>query len=904
MAFCIGPFCGKFRDELGDSDSDDDDGTNMRAKTKGKAKRKRPKKDRTNVASTNMMWPPYLSEVRVLVKGRSGAEEMKAVTQLKTPYNQNLTENMLNRINQLHQVEIIEISKCNLQKIPPSLEELEGLFFLVLSYNNIRKFSAELARCEALERIVLDWNQIGEIEPGIFSDTTFQKLEVINLSHNRLTFLPTDFPRTAAKALRYVDLSYNQLTSVPSELMQCRELRELNLSHNRLSSLPEKYELKRLKKLFLSFNELVSLPEDIGISEKLEKLRITSNQIKRLPFSILKLWKNASPTGRLEELLVDRNPLQVPSITAFEMESGTGGMNRALELLQWHQKEAEEEMRQRTQLALKDQEAQLALPTSVAEVKTEELELQPAAEDQMAHLDPWYFGHCLEDQEKIAAIRDAEQSYLVRKRHLFLEQQRRLTQDEKDNSRTGLIKPEREVFLDEQSYQKYRGRIKTEDLDIFHIHFIMTAKQTYGSATEWFRRFVPDKKSYMTKQEWYELCLNSKLDVRQKMMDDLWADVYDEKLHPHGLPLTNFIAAAQIHDIEARDPFIIRIADALCLDYFETTINTIEAASAPNDSVMAPNHAGVHQHLTDELVAPIGLKPAAEPLAVFSGQVSQSDKRDSVSELKDILKKVSLTEYDCQQLNNLEGIEERSVAESEKSEDSAELSDDAASEMTEFDAQAFLLEELEQSHVAAAKAPSRFTINSDAALRQLMQAPLSEIFRGRAEAQRATEPPEHFKRQVLNKPQNASRTHSGELAVRRAIRDVYRNMPFHEFSSFISFLLRQLHAIKEDKGASPTMWHDDEPAFRHAVGAAGHNKYTCRLLEIMGFVHLNDKYWIWPVVHLKSGKHGKTWAHLQVPADCPGMVRARLEHMINVLAKCLVAINEKGTAFTGYFDPE
>ena len=39
---------------------------------------------------------PYMSEVRVLVKGRSG-EEIKAVTQLKTPYNQNLTENMLNR---------------------------------------------------------------------------------------------------------------------------------------------------------------------------------------------------------------------------------------------------------------------------------------------------------------------------------------------------------------------------------------------------------------------------------------------------------------------------------------------------------------------------------------------------------------------------------------------------------------------------------------------------------------------------------------------------------------------------------------------------------------------------------------------------------------------------------------
>ena len=79
----------------------------------------------------------------------------------------------------------------------------------------------------------------------------------------------------------------------------------------------------------------------------------------------------------------------------------------------------------------------------------------------------------------------------------------------------------------------------------------------------------------------------------------------------------------------------------------------------------------------------------------------------------------------------------------------------------------------------------------------------------------------------------------GELAVRRAIRDVHRNMPFHEFSSFISFLLRQLHAIKEDKEATSTLWHDDDPAFRHAVGAQGHNKYSCRTALSFAFLSLH-----------------------------------------------------------------
>ena len=59
----------------------------------------------------------------------------------------------------------------------------------------------------------------------------------------------------------------------------------------------------------------------------------------------------------------------------------------------------------------------------------------------------------------------------------------------------------------------------------------------------------------------------------------------------------------------------------------------------------------------------------------------------------------------------------------------------------------------------------------------------------------------------------------------------------------------------------------------------------------MGFVHLNNICWIWPTawsltdsqssieewhpgeVHLKSSKHGKCWGHLQVPLDCPGLVK-------------------------------
>ncbi|CAE7662001.1 Lrrc8d, partial [Symbiodinium pilosum] len=906
MAFCIGPFCGKFRDELGgDSDSEEDeDGSSMRAKNKKKGKRRRPKKER-NVASAGMMWAPYLSEVRVLVKGRGqvGEGEMKAVTQLKTPYNQSISENMLARINQLQQVEIIEIAKCNLDRIPPSLEELEGLMTLCLSYNNIRKFSQELGRCEALERIVLDWNQISEIEPGIFSEGTFPKLEVINLSHNRIAFLPSDFPKTASQSvngLQYVDLSYNQLTSVPAALMQCRSLKELNLSHNKMSKLPEEYGLQKLKKLFLSFNELSALPENIGTSKELEKLRITSNQIKRLPYSILKLWKKEG--GKLEELLVDRNPLQVPSITAFEMEAGMVGMDRAFHLLQESKMEQELEAQRKQhvteQLANVQQDVAVPAITDTAEQPVAASSPDPVDD----HLDSWYFGHCAGDQAKVREIRDAEQSFLVKKRHTYLAMQRKIA--ESAQAAKGEIPEYMKVFMDEKSYQNYRGRVHEQDIDLNFILFVFAAKPMYKSAQTWFDKFEVGEKGYMSKQEWYELCLNSPLDVRQKMMDDLWDVLFDSSVNTSGLTESCFIAACQIHDLEVRDPYIERMAGALCLDYFDNTISEIEAKLAPSKMEFGDGdgeHAGSRlEEQARSLNEPTGLKSANQPLVKLHTGSSHTAKE--VHSLKELLKKVSLTDYDVQQVSHLDGMEEGSEAESEKSRDSAELSEDETSEMSEFDAQAFLQEEEQANLKTSSKTHQRLAIGSDASLRQLMEAPLQEIFRGRRDAMRATEVSGPYKRQVVIKPQRNNRQQSDELSVRRALRDVYRSMPFLDFSAFVSFLLRTLHSIKEDKhdnakGLSCS-WHDDDPSFRHAVGAAGLNKYTCRLLEIMGFVHLNSICWIWPTVHLKSAKHGKCWGHLQVPPDCPGLVKSRLERMIQVLTQCLVAINDKGPAFT------
>lgn len=76
----------------------------------------------------------------------------------------------------------------------------------------------------------------------------------------------------------------------------------------------------------------------IGACANLTNVRVVQNALAELPGGILHLadWRG----GKLQELLVDRNPLVLPSLTAFEM----GGLRRAFGVL-------EEELRKRRQAA-------------------------------------------------------------------------------------------------------------------------------------------------------------------------------------------------------------------------------------------------------------------------------------------------------------------------------------------------------------------------------------------------------------------------------------------------------------------------------------------------------------------------------------------------------------------------
>lgn len=199
-----------------------------------------------------------------------------------------------------------------------------------------------------------------------------------------------------------------------------------------------------------------------------------------------------------------------------------------------------------------------------------------------------------------------------------------------------------------------------------------------------------------------------------------------------------------------------------------------------------------------------------------------------------------------------------------------------------------------------------------------MEVPVAKLFRSSPKAKRKAEPSSSsptrqiiFRKHKETKKLTASdpRWKTDVFEVRKALREVYRNLPYRDFIAFIEFLLRGLRLLHSEIGANRYLsshWHVDDPSFKFAMGIHERNKYTRRLLLQMGFVKINSLYWIWPSVHLSmEKKKALFWADSVVPEECPGKDKSRLDEMIKLLSACAGEtqrdLNRGGGRFTGHF---
>ena len=112
-----------------------------------------------------------------------------------------------------------------------------------------------------------------------------ESLEVLDLSHNRLSELPDLSP---LKKLKIAFFSFNLFTEIPDAFKACQKLYMLGFKANQIATFAENILPTSISWLILTDNKLSSLPESIGDLSKLRKFPIAGNTLTSLPESMAK----------------------------------------------------------------------------------------------------------------------------------------------------------------------------------------------------------------------------------------------------------------------------------------------------------------------------------------------------------------------------------------------------------------------------------------------------------------------------------------------------------------------------------------------------------------------------------------------------------------------------------------
>ena len=116
-----------------------------------------------------------------------------------------------------------------------------------------------------------------------FASPVADSLEVLNLSGNALSELPSELPRL--RKLKVLFCSDNRFTRVPEVVGQCESLTMVGFKSNAVRELPAASLPPRLRWLILTDNKLQALPANLG-ERPLEKVALAGNRLSQLPESM------------------------------------------------------------------------------------------------------------------------------------------------------------------------------------------------------------------------------------------------------------------------------------------------------------------------------------------------------------------------------------------------------------------------------------------------------------------------------------------------------------------------------------------------------------------------------------------------------------------------------------------
>ena len=221
-------------------------------------------------------------------------------------------------------IERLNLTNCQLTRIPSCIRQCKHLKELNLEGNYIRHIPRWIVELDSLEELNLNYNQLrltrsdirrlSKVKQILIGGNAIEKLpknmgrlhcESLNLAKNKLHSLPKSFaklhqmktlifyenefediPTVLAdfKDLKHLDFYKNKITEIPDFIGSMDNLQQLFLAFNRIEEIPDTIRnLKRLKYFYIHHNELHFLPEWIIEMDSIERFGVGFNHLLELP---------------------------------------------------------------------------------------------------------------------------------------------------------------------------------------------------------------------------------------------------------------------------------------------------------------------------------------------------------------------------------------------------------------------------------------------------------------------------------------------------------------------------------------------------------------------------------------------------------------------------------------------
>ena len=198
-------------------------------------------------------------------------------------------------------IERLNITNCELKRIPPSIRHCKHLKDLNLEGNNIRHIPRWITELDSLEEISLNFNKmklnrrdvrrLSQLNSILLAGNDIKKLPKnigklhcnnLNLSKNKLCSLPNSFAKlTQMKTLIFYE---NEFEEIPEVLNGFSHLKHLDFYKNNISKIPDHVgNMENLEQLFLSFNIIEEIPDTLRNLKRLKYFYIHHNELHFLP---------------------------------------------------------------------------------------------------------------------------------------------------------------------------------------------------------------------------------------------------------------------------------------------------------------------------------------------------------------------------------------------------------------------------------------------------------------------------------------------------------------------------------------------------------------------------------------------------------------------------------------------